>query len=291
MKGISKINNAATNPIMNIIAAGINKAVEERRIVLKMGSLLPLITDLTNFDVTSTEILYNKTAFTGKAQVTDQMPNTVPTVVTGTIQDKARMKWISAGVEVSREKRAFIDSGKTITLNDEVMKAMRVIQEEEDRFLRKGVQELGVSGIDNIEGTNIYVSSKWATLTGEQILEDIRKGWAAHTLDGRFDATSMWIDKTLYDELYKPYSASEPKSVLEVLQARNWFENIESIPGFGGAVIVEDNEECFGHAVQTPLRIGASYMEGTTEIFIIEEHVSGIIIKQPESITKFEGVI
>ncbi|MGL5623696.1 hypothetical protein, partial [Cetobacterium sp.] len=119
--------------------------------------------------------------------------------------------------------------------------------------------------------------------------EEIRVAWNAHTIDNLFEARNFWLDKDLFDMLQKPYSVDEPKTILTVLRERNWFETITSIPRFETAMIVEDNNDCFGYIEDLPLGIHREYREATTDIYMLEEHISSLMIFQPKSMTKLEG--
>lgn len=286
MKDVQKVNNMSTDPIRNVLAGSLTKVIEDRKVELKMGKLIPLITDVDGLDVTSSEVVFNRGYFSGKAQLTDTRPNTVPTIVLDSKRVSVPMKWISFGIEVTRQDRDLYAKGKT-KFENKSLGAMKVIAEGEESFLKKGLD-----GVSTEEGVNIVPSSaKWSTLTGPQILEEIRVGWSAHTMDGKFEAESLWLDKLLHDELQKPFSSTEPKSVLEVLKGRDWFKKIVSIAKYGTATIVEDNPNCFGYILNLPAELTEKYKEGTTEVHMLEEHLSSFILLQPESITKIEGAL
>lgn len=286
MKDVQKLNNMGTDPIRNVLAGSLTKVVVDRKIELKMGKLIPLITDVDGLDVTSSEVVFNRGYFSGKAQLTDTRPNTVPTVVLDSERVSVPMKWISFGIEVTRQDRDLFAKGKT-KFENKSLSAMKVIAEGEESFLKKGLD-----GVSAQEGVNIVPSSaKWSTLNGAQILEEIRTAWSAHTMDGKFEAESLWLDKILHDELQKPFSPTEPKSVLEILNGRKWFKNVVSIPKYGTATIVEDNPSCFGYILNLPAELTEKYKEGTTDIHMLEEHLSSFILLLPESITKVEGAL
>ena len=152
MKDVQKLNNMGTDPIRNVLAGSLTKVVVDRKIELKMGKLIPLITDVDGLDVTSSEVVFNRGYFSGKAQLTDTRPNTVPTVVLDSERVSVPMKWISFGIEVTRQDRDLFTKGKT-KFENKSLSAMKVIAEGEESFLKKGLD-----GVSAQEGVNIVPS-------------------------------------------------------------------------------------------------------------------------------------
>lgn len=291
MKDVQKINNGATDPIRNVLAGSLRQVVVDRQITLFMARLLPLITDVDGIEVTTENVFFNRGYFEGKAQITDSRPDSVPTVAIDSKRESVPMKWISIGLAITRQDRDLYAQGIT-KFENKSLAAMRVMAEKEEEFLRTGVIELSLGGFETVAGINIVTAvAKWETLTGAQILEEIREYWSAHTMNGKFAAKSFWLDKQLHDLLYKPFSDKEPKSTLEVLVGRKWFQNIVSIPNYNAATIVEDEPSNFGYIIDVPPKITEKYMDKTTEVHMLEEHLSSVMILQPQSITKIEGAL
>lgn len=291
MKDVAKVNNSATNPIRDVLSGALIEVITSRQIPMVMASLIPLITDVDGIDVTSERVFFNRGYFKGQAQITDTRPDEAPTVVLDTKRDSVPMKWISTSLQITRQDKDLYAKGKT-KFSNKALAAMQIMGKTEEIFLKKGLTELGLEGIDTAEGVNIVTAvAKWATLTGAQILEEIRKGWAAHTTGGKFEADSFWLDKNLHDLLYKPYSDKEPKSTLEILEGRKWFKKIVSIAEYGTATIVEDRPTNFGYILDLPAQLTETYTDKLTEIHLMEEHLSSILILQPQSITKYEGAL
>lgn len=291
MKNVPRANGAATNPVRDVLSASIVNVIEQRQVELMMATLIPVVTDVDGLDVASKSVKFNRGYFKGTAQVTNQRPNTVPTVVLDSKMEEVDLAWISHGIRVTREDRDLYATGKT-KFETKSLAAMRIMAEGEDNLLKKGFTQLGLEGLETIQGINVSTcSAKWNTLSGAQILEEIRLGWSAHTADGKFKSDELWLDKDLHDLLQKPYSAERYESVLEVLNGRNWFKKIISVPQFKSAMIVEKSQTNFGYIIETPMAMTEEYTEGTDDIYMLEEHLSELMVFQPESMTKLEGAL
>ena len=290
MKNIPRANGQATNPVRDILSASMVEVVTERRVELVLSGLIPRITDVDGLDVSSKYIKYSREMFDGKSQITNQRPNTVPTVQITATPYEAKLLWNSNGIRVSREDRDLFAAGKT-KFQNKALSTMRIMAEGEDKILKSGISELGASGITTAEGINVFTSSAWSALSGEQILEEIRKARAAHITGGKFKPDELWLDDTLHALLQKPYSATEPKTILTLLEERKWFKQVVSIPEYGSATIAEVNPSCFGYVEDLPIGMTDEYQEGTDDIYMVEQHISELIILQPKSITKLEDVM
>ena len=291
MKDIQKINNMATDPIKNVLAGSVVQVIEEKQIKLFMSTIIPKVTDVDGVDVTSKEILFNREYFKGRAIVTDQRPETVPTVVMDSERVSVPMKWVSTGLRITLDDKDKFAKGIT-KFENKARAAMRTIAEEEENFLKNGIVELGTIGLQTIPGMKIVPTADlWKNLTGEEILEELRISWNAHTVDGLFEALALWLDKDLFDLLQKPYSATEPKTILNLLVERNWYGKIISIPRFGSGMIAEDLPSNFGYHEDLPLGMHVEYKEGTTDVYMLQEHISSIMVFQPSSLTRIEGAL
>lgn len=290
MKEVQRANMAATNPVRDILSASLTKVVMEKKVKLVLSSLIPRITDIDGLDITKRKVEYTREYFDGKSQITNQRPNTVPTSVVSSKPYSANIFWNSFGIRISKEDRDLFAKGVT-KFENKSLAAMRIMAEGENRVLRNGVSELGGKDFFSLDGINVVSSSAWKSLTGEQILEEIRKGRAAHVTGMLFESDELWLDDSLYELLQKPYSATNPKTVMTLLEERNWFEKVVAIPEFGGAVIVENNQANFGYVETMPIQMTDEYQEGRDDVYFLEQHLSELIVLQPKSITKFESVI
>lgn len=280
-----------TNPTRDILTASMVRIIEERRVELVLSSMIPKITDFDGLDVSVQTVTYNKGYFTGKSQITNLRPNTVPTVQLDSENVTEKLYWNSAGIRISRADRDLQAAGKT-KFENKTLAALRIVAEGEDSILKKGIDALGQSGLEGVKGVNIVAQSgKWNTLTGEQIVEEIRKARAAHVKGMKFNSDELWLDDTLYEELQKAYSETVEKSILTIIKERNWFKEIKPVPEFGTGVIVEKSPANFGFVEDSPIQLTDQYKEGTDDIYMVEQHLSGLIVFQPHSITRLEGAM
>lgn len=290
MKEVPRANMAATNPVRDILSASLTKVVMDRKVKLVLSTLIPKITDVDGLDITKRKVEYTREYFDGTSQITNQRPNTVPTAATSSKPYSVNIFWNSFGIRVSKEDRDLFAKGVT-KFENKSLAAMRIMAEGENRVLRNGVKEAGGKDFFDLEGINDYVSSAWAGKTGEEILEEIRKGRAAHVAEMKFESDELWLDDKLYELLQKPYSATNPKTIMTLLEERKWFKKIVSIPTFGGAVIVEISPTNFGYVEPMPIQMTDEYQEGRDDVYFLEQHISEIIVLQPKSITKISGVM
>lgn len=290
MREVPRANMAATNPVRDILSASLTKVVMERKVKLVLSTLIPKITDVDGLDITKRKVEYTREYFDGTSQITNQRPNTVPTAVTSSKPYSVNIFWNSFGIRVSKEDRDLFAKGVT-KFENKSLAAMRIMAEGENRVLRNGVKEAGGKDFFDLEGINDYVSSAWDGKTGEELLEEIRKGRAAHVAEMKFESDELWLDDKLYELLQKPYSATNPKTIMTLLEERKWFKKIVPIPTFGGAVIVEINPANFGYVEPMPIQMTDEYQEGRDDVYFLEQHISEIIVLQPKSITKISGVM
>lgn len=290
MREVPRANMAATNPVRDILSASLTKVVVERKVKLVLSTLIPKITDVDGLDITKRKVEYTREYFDGTSQITNQRPNTVPTAATSSKPYSVNIFWNSFGIRVSKEDRDLFAKGVT-KFENKSLAAMRIMAEGENRVLRNGVKEAGGKDFFDLEGINDYVSSAWDGKTGEELLEEIRKGRAAHVAEMKFESDELWLDDKLYELLQKPYSATNPKTIMTLLEERKWFKKIVPIPTFGGAVIVEINPANFGYVEPMPIQMTDEYQEGRDDVYFLEQHISEIIVLQPKSITKISGVM
>lgn len=290
MREVPRANMAATNPVRDILSASLTKVVMDRKVKLVLSTLIPKITDVDGLDITKRKVEYTREYFDGTSKITNQRPNTVPTAATSSKVYSANIFWNSFGIRVSKEDRDLFSKGVT-KFENKSLAAMRIMAEGENRVLRNGVKEAGGKDFFALEGINDYVSSDWSGKTGEQILEEIRKGRAAHVAEMKFESDELWLDDKLYELLQKPYSATNPKTIMTLLEERKWFKKIVPIPTFGGAVIVEINPANFGYVEPMPIQMTDEYQEGRDDVYFLEQHISEIIVLQPKSITKISSVM
>lgn len=290
MKNIPRANaGLATNPVRDVLSASMIDAITERRVKLVLSGMIPRITDIDGLDISAKYIKYNREVFDGKSLITTHRPNTVPTTVIDSEPCEAKIFWNTHGIRITAEDRALFSAGKT-RFENKSLAATRVMAEGENRVLKDGVAGLGGIGLDTAEGINIVPSSaKWNTLTGEQILEEIRIAKSAHVAGGKFTSDEMWLDDYLYELLEKPYSSTEPKTILTLLKERAWFNKIVSVPEYGTATIKEVNSSVFGYVDDMPIQMTDEYQEGRDDIYLVEQHLSEILILRPMGITKIEG--
>ncbi|MGL5582389.1 MAG: major capsid family protein [Cetobacterium sp.] len=290
MKNIPRANaGLATNPVRDVLSASMIDAITERRVKLVLSGMIPRITDVDGLDISAKHIKYNREVFDGKSLITTHRPNTVPTTVIDSEPCEAKIFWNTHGIRITAEDRALFSSGKT-KFENKSLTAMRLMAEGENKILKDGIAELGGIGLDTAEGINIVPSSaKWNTLTGEQILEEIRIAKSAHVAGGKFTSDEMWLDDYLYELLEKPYSSTEPKTILTLLNERKWFNKIVSIPEYGTATIKENNSSVFGYVEDMSIQMTDEYQEGRDDVYFVEQHISEILILQPMGITKIEG--
>lgn len=288
---MQKLNTVTSNPLVQIYTALMIEAIEERRVRLEMANLIPEITNFDGLDIGTREVAFRRMDYEGKAIITDLLPNKVPTLTYAEEVVRVPLKFISSGIETTENDKVDIETKKLKPLN-RVVNCMRIIAEEEDKFIKSGFSKLGIKGLDQVEGINVVpAGGAWSAMTGAEILEEIRILIQAHTMDGRFMADELWLDRELYNLLQKPYSATEPKTVATLLEERKWVGVVKDVMNLGSAIVVEKNPSNFGYVNPLPISLGASYMDGTTEVQKVQEKVSSFIMLVPESMTKSVGAM
>lgn len=297
--GQKRLNNGSlpVNPILNVYAGMLADVIEERRVPLEARELLQKITNLTNVDITTREILIPKYKYDGKALITDLRPKTVPVIAADTEVIRVKLKFISIGIEQDPNKKDDILNGKVYPIN-EVTKAMRIAAETENDFILNGFEQLGVKGFNDetIAGAHVVAAGKtWETSTGEEILEDILKLKKALTAQKKYTAKTLGIPHELdhlFDKTYTRKDGSEivtGETLRNILEKRNYFENYKSILGIKNPVGMEDTPNTLGYIEVLPLTLGEPYKEGRSEIIPIEEKVSEFVLMEPEALAILTG--
>ena len=284
------------DPIRDVYAGVLGEIIETKRVPLEARDIIPIITNTDGIDLTSRVIAWTEYNFTGKSVVTDLRPKTLPTIQADAVPKTAPLKWISVGIETTPDEEDDIKAGKVYPIN-RTTQAFRVVAEGENSFLLDGFAKLGVKGLKGLvggDGIHVVAAGKtWATSTGEEILEDIRKMKVAMVTGKKFMAKTLVLPQALDLMLDKTYTGtgvtSTGRTIREVLVDRGYFDTVKSIVGIDDPIGLDDIQENMGFVPAVNTTIGMEYMEGRSKITPIEEKISPFILFQPESVVKLTG--
>ncbi|MGL5594728.1 MAG: major capsid family protein [Bacteroidales bacterium] len=303
MKPVGRQNQGSMvlDPLKDVYTAVLAEVIETRRVPLEARELIPQITNLDGLDVSSRIVAWSEYNYTGKSIVTDLKPRTVPVLVADSVAKHAPLKYLSFGIETSANDKQEIMDGKVKPVNM-TEKAFRVVAEDENNFLLNGFTALGIKGINGIvtgDGIHIVAAGKtWATSTGEEILEDIRKMKVAMVTGKKFNAKTLALPQELDLLLDKQYSYSSggntvvaKETVRNILMERKYFDTVKSVVGISSPLGLDDVSNNMGFVQVEPLQVADTYTEGRSEISVIEEKISPFILFQPESVVKLTGAI
>lgn len=283
-----------------VFTAKLAKIIETKRVPLEARDIIPRVTDFYNLSLSDRSIEWVEYNFSGEAIVTDLKPNTVPVLVAGTGAKRSALKYITAGVRVTANDKQEIADGKKNPMMD-IQKSYRIVAEAENNLLMNGFTALGITGVNGLAEGGIHTvaaTKPWATATGEEILEDIRKMRAAMVTGKKFAARTLALPQTLDLLLDKQYTHSDAgntvvsdKTTREVLMSRMYFDDYKSIVGLQSPLGLDNIEENMGFAEVMGLRISDFYTEGRSEIYPVEEKISEFMLFQPEAVVKLTGAI
>ena len=282
--------------VRNVYAAAVGEIIETKRVPLEARDIIPQITNLDGIDLTSRIVSWTEYNYTGKSVVTDLKPKTLPTIQADAVPKTAQLKWISIGIETTEDEMDDIANGKVYPIN-RTEQAFRIAAEGENSFLLDGFSKLGVKGLEGLvsgDGIHTVAAGKsWSAMTGEEIVDSVRKMKAALVADKRFTARTLCIPMALDLLLDKTYTGTgitpTGVSTREILMSRGYFENYKAVLGITLPLGLDDTPSNMGFVQAAALSIGKEYYEGRTMITPIEEKVSPFILFQPKAVVKLTG--
>ena len=287
------------DPIRDVYAGALAEVIETKRVPLEAREIIPIITNTSEMTITKRKIEWTEYNFTGKTVVTDLKPKTLPTIQADAVAKDAQLKWISVGIETTEDEEDDVKAGIVYPVS-RTEQAFRIVAEGENSFLLDGFAKLGIKGLKGLvsgDGIHVVAAGKaWATATGEEILEDIRKMKVAMVTGKKFMAKTLALPQELDLILDKQYSYTSggntvvsEKTTRVVLEERKYFDNYKSIVGIDDPIGMDDSPSNMGFVPVSAITIGKEYMEGRNKITPIEEKISPFILFQPESVVKLSG--
>ncbi len=263
---------------------------------------------LTNIPAGAKTYAYNVMSRAGAAKIFANGANDVPYVGVFMREYTQKIYSIVSGYEISvfdiRESEMTnqpLDTARAAV-------ARRAVSEEENRIVFEGDLDYNIKGLTNATGIQVTAvpagaggGTRWSSKTGMEILADIRNVRAKVTVLKGHDITAnlvLAMPAAQYEELQKPYHATSEKTVLEVLQSKNWFGRIVVIPELAGkgtagsdCLVVFDRSRT---VVELGLPMDLTRHEPEYQFpyykYPVEERTTGLIIRFPMAISRGDGI-
>lgn len=290
-------NTIASSPLIDVYSRMLADYILEKRTPTFARDILPKIAVNSDMDVALKHLVYVKYTFDGKADISDLRQKTLPVINEGAESHTVNLRWLSVGIETDPNKEDDIRTGKVKPVNA-IQRAFKIITETEDSFLLDGFTALSAKGLndDKLAGIHLVTAGKtWATSTGEEIVEDIRKMHVAMVTGMKYTARTLALPQEfdlLLDKIYTNKAGQaidSAKTTREVLMGKNFYQNHKVVLGITAPMLLDDISENFGFVEILPVTVGEEYSEGRNKISPVEEKISEFILINPESIVRLSG--
>lgn len=288
MKEIKQNNNDVITTIEASVEAWMNKWVEDpvNKSVLKARAIIPVITSISA-DPSDEFIVVPRIKYTGQAIISNQRLRTLPLVEFETEKETSPLKFIGMGVEIGPDDRDKINAGKS-NPGTKVNATLRIVAQNENDML--------LGQLSGISGVNVYTcpnggggTALWADKTPEEILADINGMIAMHTSSAVFIARTLVVDSSLMDKFISQVQTISTDELIDIMRRKNII--VEFVPNFGDVMLTDNTESNFGFVEALALGRGTTYQEGRCDVIPIEEKITGVVLLQPQSITRAGGAI
>lgn len=253
------------------------------------------------------EYSYDKFTRQGSAKITPTGADDVPLV--DNVKERVSQKVVSIenGFKIEKQElRAARDNGQDID-TDKAATARRIISEKENDLVFNGRSAIGVEGLVDADDIHTYTApdgeggdTEWEEKTGEEIVADIRNARAKINELDNFNADTLVVPGSQYEELEKPYNDYNAQTIMAYIDEQGWFDEIvassylegenHDVGDDVGLVIDTDSDKIqIGLAIdmqrEEPYRLpNGSYLVR------VEERTCGTIIRRPKAICRIDGI-
>lgn len=251
---------------------------------------------------------YNVLTRSGVAKIIGNNSDDLPLVDADLKREFQRIYTIAVGFTYSVQEMRAAQMTNTPVDSTKAAVARRAIAEKENKLAWIGDNDYNIKGVANATGIQIEnvanganASSEWASKTGEEIFEDVRKVRAKVTvLPGHGNSGNLYllVPAEQFEELNRRYSDYDSRSILKVIQDNQWFSRIVRVPDLKGvgtagsdSIIVMDASP---EVVQLVVPMDITRLEEEWKYpkwkIPVEERCGGAIIRYPMAISRGDGI-
>lgn len=251
---------------------------------------------------------YNVMTRSGVAKIIGNLSDDLPLVDADIKREFQRIYTIAVGFTYSvQEMRAAQMTGTTVDATKAGV-ARRAVAEKENKIAWIGDADYGIKGVVNTAGiqtesvaAGATAGTKWNTKTGEEILEDIRKLRKKVTvLPGHASSSNLYllVPADQYEELNRRYSDYDSRSILQVINANDWFSRVVRVPDLKGVgtagsdsmIVMDASSEVIQLVIPMDLtRLEEEWKYPKWRV-PIEERCGGVIVRYPMAIARGDGI-
>ncbi len=237
----------------------------------------------------------------GAAKIIANGADDLPMVDTDMKRYQAPIFTIAAGIRYSRQeiRQAQMLGNSVDSTKAEI--ARRTIAEKENSFIFTGDKKVNHKGVVNAEGIQVINSpKKWADMTSDEIVEQVRKSRAKITIIPGFKGANlkMMVAPEQYEELNRRYSDYDARSIMKVLQDNGWFTSIEQVYDLSGvgtsgtdSFVIMDTKPstCEILLPEDIVRLQEEWKYPNWKV-PFEERCGGALIRTPYAIVRVDGI-
>ncbi|MFB6475767.1 DUF2184 domain-containing protein [Paenibacillus glucanolyticus] len=251
---------------------------------------------------------YDVMTRSGVAKILANNADDVPLVDIDMRREFVRIYSIVTGFRYSvQDLRAAQMTGKPVDTAKAGV-ARRAISEKENRLAWIGDPDYNIQGLINATGiqtANVPVNPasklKWADKTGEEILEDIRIIRALVTVLPGHDISSnltLVVPPAQYEVLNRRFNTTDARTILEVIQSRDWFGDIVKAAELKGAgtggtdsfLVLDSSREVVELLVPMDIYRHDPEWKFPAYKIALEERCGGAVIRYPMAIARGDGI-